>query len=73
MASTSRIAIRLPEDLKFQLEKEAEKLNIGLSKLIRNKLRCKHISKPKLYINHNHIIPFEDFKKAKVIFDDIEL
>jgi len=71
MPISSRITIRIPEDLRSQLDNEAEELGISISKLLRTKLKNKNISKPKIFINHNNVITFEDLAKAKIIYEDV--
>lgn len=71
MEATSRISIRVTADIKIALEKEAEKLNTSLSKLVRSKLVAKHISIPKLKIDSNRVVSFNDLSKSKIIYEDI--
>ena len=71
MSVNTRIAIRLSEELRLQLEKEASANNLTLSRLIRSKLGAKKIYKPVLQISHNKKISFEELAKAKVVYEDV--
>jgi hypothetical protein len=73
MKKESRISFRLDEDLRNQLESEAKQLDIDLSKLMRSKLTAKKISKPRLKINSNLILSFEQLASAKVVYEDVIL